>query len=183
MFALFFLGIDNIGKVHCQSQKEIVDYVNNFRMQNQAPNVSYSLVLEQGAQGWANYLATIGQIKYSSNINIGESVSILCTDWSDWQDVIYNWYYNGGINYDYNNGAPLSYTRDFTQLVWVATTQIGIGVAYSTPDSCQNLYVVLWYSPIGNIAGQFLQNVLPPKSTTTNKTSGDNYICNCVLNV
>jgi hypothetical protein len=46
----------------------------------------------------------------------------------------------------------------FTQLLWVATTNVGCGVACSADNTA---YVVCEYSPPGNWQGEFPANVLP----------------------
>ena len=47
-------------------------------------------------------------------------------------------------------------TGHFTQVVWKATTNLGIGRAVSNSN---NLYVVANYFPGGNMGGEFEANV------------------------
>lgn len=47
----------------------------------------------------------------------------------------------------------------FTQVIWKSTTKLGIGRAES---SSGNIYVVVYYSPKGNIEGEYHTNVFPP---------------------
>lgn len=64
----------------------------------------------------------------------------------------------------YNWASPgfSSATGHFTQLVWIASQQLGTGVACTqNPTQC---YVVANYWPPGNYQGQYERNV-KPKST------------------
>lgn len=59
--------------------------------------------------------------------------------------------------YDYSDPVFSSATGHFTQLVWVASTQIGFG-AYLT--SSGEWLVVAEFDPAGNVEGEFAANVL-----------------------
>jgi hypothetical protein len=50
----------------------------------------------------------------------------------------------------------------FTQLVWKATTQMGVGVATSNGGGMTRIFVVANYNPAGNMRGGFAANVLKP---------------------
>lgn len=57
------------------------------------------------------------------------------------------------------------YTSSITQMLWKSTTSIGIGIlnqvnAYGTDF---HFFVKCWYSPAGNVYGQYKNNVFPPK--------------------
>ncbi len=75
------------------------------------------------------------------------------------QEVVDNWYSEQN-NYNYNHPGFNSGTGHFTQLVWKATTHIGVGRA----TNGNKTFVVANYIPAGNITnqGQFEQNVLRP---------------------
>lgn len=66
-------------------------------------------------------------------------------------------WYNEVTLYDYSNAVFSSATGHFTQLVWVASTQIGFG-AYLT--SSGEWLIVAEFDPPGNVEGEFAANVL-----------------------
>ncbi|PFH46571.1 hypothetical protein AMATHDRAFT_69529 [Amanita thiersii Skay4041] len=64
--------------------------------------------------------------------------------------------------YDYNHPGFSTATGHFTQVVWKSTTQVACAVANcpaGTIFSQPSRYVVCRYTPPGNYAGQFQQNV------------------------
>jgi hypothetical protein len=71
---------------------------------------------------------------------------------------------------DYNHltgecatGADCS---DYTQMMWASSTHSGIGVVQDcgTGSMLCTTYVVMRFSPAGNTAGEFVNNVMPPMS-------------------
>jgi len=77
-------------------------------------------------------------------------------------------WYDEGINYDYTLVKPNISTSDFTTIVWKSSTKLGFGVAQLKDG---RIYIVLYFDPAGNIAGQYIQNVLP----STGKSSVKNF--------
>lgn len=61
--------------------------------------------------------------------------------------------------YNFNNGDFNSGTAHFTQVVWKASTVLGIGRAEGTKHGMKCAYIVARYKPAGNQAGQYQQNV------------------------
>ena len=65
---------------------------------------------------------------------------------------------------DYNFKDPTKstgVTGHFTQVVWKASTKLGIGKATGTNDGMTCDYVVARYAPAGNMGGDYEANVLP----------------------
>lgn len=54
-------------------------------------------------------------------------------------------------------------TGHFTQVIWKETEKIGVGFATSEYNSLYLLYVVVRYSPAGNVEDYFSKNVLRAK--------------------
>ena len=76
-----------------------------------------------------------------------------------------DWWYDGVGNYSYELG-PLNYpeTRSFSQVVWVASHKLGVGVARENGT----VVVVAYYDPPGNqpnTTEAFKKNVLKPKTS------------------
>lgn len=86
------------------------------------------------------------------------------------QELAAYWY---GTSKRYNFFKPpeLLHTNvnagHFTQMVWVKTKYFGIGKAVS---SIGKIFIVAYYYPAGNVAGEFHENVLlPPMDDETNE--------------
>jgi len=139
-------------------QTDVLAYVNNYRRLHDAPPVMYDTSLETGAVTWAGHLAVIQSLVHSvSNGTYGENLGVITNSATAWQHVIDLWYAEG-TNYDYAAGQFSATAGHFTQLVWKATTAIGIGQAL---DSQGLLWVVMRFHPAGNVVGGYVKNVGP----------------------
>ena len=136
-----------------------VDMINALRAKHNAPPVVYNDTLELGADQWAKHLVSIKALVHSGPGH-GENLgAVTYSSSTAWQTVVNAWYAEGE-NYDYSNPGFTSTTAHFTQLVWIDTTDIGLGLELDTATN--NLYVVMWFYPPGNYQGEFVANVLPP---------------------
>jgi pathogenesis-related protein 1 len=85
---------------------------------------------------------------------------------TDIRDAVAMWM-SEASRYDYNNPSYSEATGSFTQVVWKSTTQVAAAVVSCPPRtvmptmSSPTTFVVARYTPIGNVAGQFAQNVGP----------------------
>ncbi|MDA2809281.1 CAP family protein [Nocardiopsis sp. RSe5-2] len=80
-------------------------------------------------------------------------------------DAVDHWYAGSG-GYDYGDPGFSPGTGAFTQLVWKATTKVGaarVSEPASPQDTWREHYVVLVYTPPGNMQGEYGENVLPPE--------------------
>lgn len=66
-------------------------------------------------------------------------------------------WYNEVSSYNYNSPGFSMATGHFTQVVWNASTKLGMGLSVGAKGT----YCVGQYQPAGNYAGQFPQNVKP----------------------
>ena len=73
-------------------------------------------------------------------------------------EPIDSWYKEVKL-YDYNRGQFSTATGHFTQLVWVASRKLGLGVARGNGK----VVVVANYDPPGNLRGVFEENVSRPR--------------------
>jgi hypothetical protein len=74
-------------------------------------------------------------------------------------------WYNELSLYNYSSPGFSSATGHFTQVIWLGSTQVGIGIAYNSANT--TVTVVGNYYPAGNVIGSFPANVLPLCSTST----------------
>eukprot|EP00111_Clytia_hemisphaerica_P007615 TCONS_00022143-protein len=139
-------------------QDDILSTHNEKRKKHGAPPLKWSDTLERKATKWAQHLAKIDQLKHEQNVEEGENIAMaggkdLTGEGATtmWYDEIkdYNFNKQGGFN---------SKTGHFTQIVWVASKQIGAGIAKSKSG---RTYVVAKYLPAGNMMGNFPANVKP----------------------
>ncbi len=74
-------------------------------------------------------------------------------------------FYDEIRDYNWNYPGFSAATGHFTQVVWKASTEIGVGVAvYPDAQYGHRAVVSINYRPPGNYAGRFPENVLPPRS-------------------
>jgi len=81
-------------------------------------------------------------------------------------------WYDEGIQYDYKLDKSSSSTEAFTALIWKSSRKLGVGVA--TRKSDNKVIIVFQFSPPGNVAGQFAQNVKPSIGINTHGNNGHN---------
>ncbi|XP_030621351.1 Golgi-associated plant pathogenesis-related protein 1, partial [Chanos chanos] len=132
---------------------------NEYRRQHQAPALTMSEDLCSSAQAWANHLLSTKALQHS-NTNNGEN---LYYAWSSdtknltGKEAVDSWY-SEIKDYDFSNPRFQSNTGHFTQVVWKATTEVGVGLA----TDGNTVFVVGQYSPAGNMTneGYFERNVL-----------------------
>jgi hypothetical protein len=114
------------------------------------------------SEQWSYYLAERNAFKHSGNALYGENLAYFQGYVSDiiplLKKAVDNWY-NEGTLYDYSNPGFSEATGHFTCLVWLASTDIGIGYTYN--PATKVVIITMNTSPPGNVEGQFVQNVLP----------------------
>ncbi|PAA85600.1 hypothetical protein BOX15_Mlig002762g3 [Macrostomum lignano] len=141
---------------------------NKYRAMHQAPPLKLDRSLTEGAQHWAETIASQDQLKPDmdvKNAHIGENLAMKFnserTDFSGAQFTDY--WYSGIADYDFGENAPRlhrgSGALSFTQMVWKASRMVGFGRAVSRLG---RVYVVGRYFPGGNSIEGFVENVLPP---------------------
>ena len=141
-----------------QTQTLITNYLNNYRLQHGSPNVTYDLALQTGAQAFATTLAAEQRL-YHSDQPYGENLfetSRTSSKYAAWWTQAIDAWYAEGVNYNYTYFMFNASTAHYTQLVWAFTNKIGFGLG---TDIHGYNYVVAWFSPPGNVQGNYKQNV------------------------
>ncbi|KAL4707646.1 hypothetical protein ACJJTC_006996 [Scirpophaga incertulas] len=143
-------------------ENEALEVHNEYRREHGVPPLIINKEISKIAQKWAEELAKRDAMAYSTNQAYGESV------YSGWssdpntkiraRDCIDKWY-NEINDYSFGQEPEILTCGHFTQIVWKATKELGVGSAKSKSGK---LYVVANYSPPGNYSGEFSKNVLPP---------------------
>ncbi|KAJ8346421.1 hypothetical protein SKAU_G00278220 [Synaphobranchus kaupii] len=141
-------------------EKEFVDMHNAYRRKHGAPPLRLSRDLCKSAQSWAEHLLSIKTLKHSNTSN-GEN---LYYAWSSAQksltgkEAVEQWY-SEIKDYNFSKSGFQSKTGHFTQVVWMSSEEVGVGLA----TDGNTVFVVGQYNPAGNITnkGYFEKNVLP----------------------
>ncbi|CAH1801244.1 unnamed protein product, partial [Owenia fusiformis] len=145
---------------------------NNYRSIHGANPLFLDAVLNEEAQAYAEYLLNKGFMAHctpakrnqnipgigcdSSTTPAGENLAWTSAQ-TDSYDATAAWY-NEVKDYDFCNHGFGYNTGHFTQVVWRATTNIGIGLA---SDSQNGTNVVARYVSPGNYIGEFANEVGP----------------------
>jgi uncharacterized protein YkwD len=146
----------------------IVTQVNKYRQLHKAPHVTYNNTLTASIQKWTDHLAATNTF-YHSTTPYGENLGMTHFGGQEIerskgnitkyvQDIVTIWYDEVQF-YNWNQPGYSYITGHFTQLVWVKSRRIGVGVSYSKANN--KLYVGMAYDPPGNYIGDFQKNVLP----------------------
>ncbi|GMS99090.1 hypothetical protein PENTCL1PPCAC_21265, partial [Pristionchus entomophagus] len=140
-------------------RNQILNDHNECRYQHRAMPLRLDVGLNGTAQYHADNLAEDDGGLYHSGSDHGENI-YACTSGFHPTDVTNSWY-SEAPTYNYAAGGFSRSVGHFTAMVWRATSQLGVGIAQSRSGK---VFVVAHYSPTGNVAGQYTQNVLPPQS-------------------
>uniref|UniRef100_UPI00398F20F7 GLI pathogenesis-related 2 isoform X1 n=2 Tax=Pristiophorus japonicus TaxID=55135 RepID=UPI00398F20F7 len=141
---------------------ELLQEHNRLRALHKSQPLQLKSELSVQAQKWADHLVDIKTLQHSDT-KYGENL------WYKWSsnaqlptgtEVSESWY-NEIKKYNFNAPGFSSGTGHFTQVVWKASREMGVG--YAT-DGKGMFMVVAAYNPAGNITnpGYFKDNVLPP---------------------
>lgn len=152
LFQITFANID---------VERIIKHINVYRELHQAPAIVYSSRISEFSQSWADHMSQNNVFQHSTDSQYGENIAM--TTQQDTNAVIQSidMFYNEVQLYDFNNPVFDAATGHFTQLVWIKTTEIGIGISRSTNGFS---YICTNYYPPGNYFGEFQKNVKPALS-------------------
>lgn len=136
---------------------------NELRALHGSPMMKMTVELNQAAQAYAEELAAKGQMAHATNLQeLGQGENLAWAWSSSGANADYPWatqqWYNeiNDPGYDFSNPGFSSGIGHFTQVVWVKSTELGMGHA-ATPDG--SVFTVARYAPAGNFMGQFAENV------------------------
>ncbi|OAD57066.1 Golgi-associated plant pathogenesis-related protein 1 [Eufriesea mexicana] len=153
---------------------ECLCWHNVYRQRHNVPPLTMSPQLCEYAQTWANHLAHTNTFYYRNDREVGQNLycrpgGAIPTDVTG-QDVASYWY-SAVKQYDFLKEPDILHANvnagHFTQLIWASSRYFGVGKARSRSGK---IIVVANYQPVGNISGQFQNNVLPPLPENINIT-------------
>jgi len=130
---------------------------NYYRKKHGVSKLSLSDDLCQVAQAWANRCAADEKMQHSQN-GFGENIHWCSGDVENGKSPVQHWY-SEVKEYDYKKDADFQQgTGHFTQVVWRASTELGIAKAKGVKEG--GTYVVAVYNPAGNFMGKLKENVM-----------------------
>lgn len=156
---------------------ECLKAMNDYRSRHQVPALRLNAQISKISQSWADQIARSNNFSHNrsavyNNVDLGENIAMKWnsnkTQFSG-QEIVEMWY-NEIKDYSFRTHSGPK-TGHFTQLVWKASTEVGIGKAVA-PDG--KFFVVANFNPPGNFVGRFGENVLPPKDGKVVLESGSN---------
>ncbi|PFX19615.1 Golgi-associated plant pathogenesis-related protein 1 [Stylophora pistillata] len=167
---------DNGGKLDPFSQ-DCLDAHNNYRAKHGVPPLMWSRDLAEGAQNWADQLASTDSLQHDEvaiqNRKMGENLAYfqpavpkcegaMVDNCVNCREMVQRWY-DEIKNYDFDKGGPKAARgayKHFSQLIWANTAELGVGTAVSKR---YGFITVARYRPTGNDGGfeEFIRNVPP----------------------
>ncbi|XP_055535511.1 uncharacterized protein LOC129724548 [Wyeomyia smithii] len=141
-------------------QLEILNEHNRLRAQHSAPPLALSQPLCSYSQEWAQTIASRNKLQHRSERKYGENLYACFGKTAiSGADAVQSWYqekkdYTFGQSDPGNNFSKVGH---FTQVVWKASRELGVGMAVNG----SNVYVVCNYDPAGNYKNQYAANVTP----------------------
>ena len=136
-------------------REKILLLQNYYRTEVGVPPLRWSDELAQGAQNWANTLATVNEMKHSGTATVGENLAVWWGHHPTYEELIGMWgkekeKYVPGIFPAVATDGDWESIAHYTQMIWRDTTDVGCGVAYNGRTE----FLVCWYGPRGNWMGQ-----------------------------
>jgi len=141
-------------------QNEITKYINNYRNIHQVGPLEWNNEIALYSLEWSKVLNKLENIESSNSPFFGENIYKSKYDNEITLNLLKNaidTWYNESVNYDYNTRMISSNTKEFTCLVWKSSTQYGMGISLN--EHSKYIYIVFNTFTIGNISGQFTNNV------------------------
>lgn len=157
--------------------QDCLDAHNNYRAKHGVPPLMWSQDLAEGAQAWADQLASTDSLQHDQvavqNHRMGENLAYfqpavpkcegaMVDNCVNCREMVQRWY-DEVKNYDFDKGVPKKSNapyKHFSQLIWANTAELGVGTAVSKR---YGFITVARYRPSGNEGGseEFTKNVPP----------------------
>lgn len=144
-----------------QYRKDCLQLHNETRSLHQTSELVEDAALTERAQEWANSLAEADLLNHSDLLwngkAVGENIAKGSAVLDEPAKLVCSKWYSEIVNYNFAAPGAQASTKNFTQMVWKDSKQVGFGLAYSKRG---NTYVVVNYFPAGNDEAKLKENVL-----------------------
>jgi hypothetical protein len=119
------------------------------------PPLKWSERLAEGAQHWAETLASLNQMQHSHTSGVGENLAVWWGHHVSYDDLIGMWVkekdaFQPGLFPAVSTTGDWQTVAHYTQMIWRDTTEVGCGIAYNGRTD----FLVCWYGPEGNYFGR-----------------------------
>jgi len=154
--------MSNIITLTPNQQSAVAAYINMYRAKNQAPPLTYNPTITVFSQQWSSYLLSNKLFQHSGTQLYGENLAYFegyGTDPVALIKLAIDAWYNEISLYNFNSPGFSEATGHFTCLVWLASRDFGIAIAFDPVTT--KAVITMNTSPPGNVIGEFQQNVLP----------------------
>ena len=145
-----------------QFNSEVLLEINKYRLKHGVEELILDEKISKISQKYAEKLARESELELSGNKyedkDLGEIIFECQDENITPKELVDIWYNKGSENYNYKKEPNIS--NNFTQLIWKSSKLFGIGHILTRDNK---LYIVANFYPEGNIKGQFLKNIFPPK--------------------
>ncbi|MFD3743316.1 CAP family protein [Nocardia sp. NPDC058633] len=132
--------------------QDMLNAHNTYRAKHGSPKMVLDPAVSASAQKWAENLANTQNFAHSKGSGNGENIAAMWGGRHTGYSATKAWYDEiKDYNFDTPTGFSLQ-TGHFTQVVWKASTKLGVGVACNTGGR-GGQYVVAQYNPAGNMMG------------------------------
>ena len=146
--------------------EEMLSEHNNLRFKHRVPSLNLNANLSTLAQKYANYIYDLYKKGKKTRWDVGDAfyegekcgINIFIGKTMEGKEIMNLWY-KQKEKYDFRNHKHFNQqdTKNFTQLVWKNTRDLGFGcVSYNNNE---NMIFVVLYFPCGNIEGEYKYNV------------------------
>ncbi|PAV56589.1 hypothetical protein WR25_21494 [Diploscapter pachys] len=116
--------------------RQILEAHNRRRKAHESPELHYSEELEMLAQEWAERCAKHAHIMFSEISGIGENITFFPKT-IDPESIVEHWY-SEHVKYEFETPGWQPNTNYFTQVIWKATEEVGIGRAWVEEETEEN---------------------------------------------
>lgn len=159
-------GISSNSEYKIHFLEELLNANNEYRMKHNASFLTLNPSLITKANEYAMIMADNNTVEDKEIEYLGEkcgkNICVRNNNKYDGKEICDEWY-NEIKEYDFfkmkNNN--LEKVKNFTQLVWKETQEVGFGWAQSSDGK---FYIVGLYYPCGNVFGKYQENVLPEEN-------------------
>jgi len=140
MYTMYFLAVFCLfsllaaAPVPVTDIQRVLDHINMYRARHQAPPVTVDSTISSFSQSWSDNLAANRVFEHSRTKVYGENLARLSFPMNGTIAVIraLDMWYSEVKDYDFLNSGFDFNAGHFTQLVWLATRKIGMGVSFAS---------------------------------------------------
>ncbi|KAK3752753.1 hypothetical protein QZH41_018719 [Actinostola sp. cb2023] len=140
---------------------------NKYRDIHHSPHMNWSDTLANQAQAIADSMSGKGSFATGQRnmaVNLGQNLAKLAgmMTCDDAGEIASNLWYSQAKNYSYSDPRLNADTDTFTQVIWKASKEMGVGCSRTETNDSGPVYIVALYRPAGNIPRIIRDNVLSP---------------------